>query len=185
MNVSLSKFCKDRNLAKTSVYRRCEELRISTSDGLTPEAVKQLEHEFGAVAPSAGNSTVSVEVGNHSIELSAPQLPQTYSLEGLRTGAAVSFEDPLAIAAQFLNAADGLKDAMQQDIEIRQSKVNQTVAAKEAIAAKRQELELEARLYKLQTQKLDSTLSNETAALQQQLKALQSLGKPDASTPQP
>ena len=52
MNVSLSKFCKDRNLSKTSVYRRCQELNLDVSNGLDVGAVALLEHEFDC-QPSA------------------------------------------------------------------------------------------------------------------------------------
>lgn len=46
MNTSLSKFCKDYDLPKSSVYRRCQELGFDTSDGLTPDACERLLHEF-------------------------------------------------------------------------------------------------------------------------------------------
>lgn len=182
MNTSLSKFCKDRKLPKSSVYARCQELNFDTSSGLTPAMVEQLEHEFEVSSPSESTPPelpkITVEVGNHQMILATPQLPQTFTLEGLRSSEAVSFEDPLAMAQQFLAVADNLTSAMQTDIRARQQRLNQTQQAKNAIAAQKQKLELEARLYQLQTQQLDTALSNETAELQVQLAALQSLGKP-------
>jgi len=187
MNTSLSKFCKDTNLPKSSVYNRCKELNFDTSTGLTPAMVSQLEHEFGVSAPveteQAIATQVTVEVGNHQMVLAAPEMPQTFSLEVLRNSEATTFDDPLALAAQYLTAGDGLINAMGQDIAARQQKLNQTQQAKAAIAAQKQKLELEARLYQLQTQQLDSALSNETAELQAQLAAMQKLGKPQEAAP--
>lgn len=182
MNTSLSKFCKDRRLPKSSVYARCQELNFDVSNGLTPAMVEQLEHEFEVSTPPEPTPPelhqITVETGNHQITLSSPQLPQTFTLEGLRTSEAVSFEDPLAVAQQFLAVADNLTSAMQNDIQQRQQRLTQTRQAKDAIATKKQQLELEARLYRLQTQQLDGALSNETAELQRQLAELQKLGKP-------
>jgi hypothetical protein len=187
MNTSLSKFCKDTNLPKSSVYNRCKELNFDTSNGLTPAMVSQLEHEFGVNAPVEVEEsiapTVTVEVGNHHMVVSPPQMPQTYSLDVLRNSEAMAFDDPLSVAAQYLTAGDGLINAMGQDIAARQERLNQTRQAKDAIAAKKQTLELEARLYQLQTQQLDGALNAETQQLQQQLAALQQLGKPQEAAP--
>ncbi|MGG6297832.1 hypothetical protein ACQ4M4_25850 [Leptolyngbya sp. AN02str] len=180
--ISLTKFSKDNNLAKATVYRRCQELGIDTSAGLSDEAIATLTHEFDLM-PVSPTSPVTVEVGNHALTLAAPQLPQQYSLETLRAGEVVSFDDPLAIAQQFLTAADGLQTAMQQDIEARQARLQQTQQAKDAIANKRRELELEARLYQMQTQQIDASTTAETQKLQEELAALQRLGKPSEPSP--
>jgi hypothetical protein len=182
MNTSLTRFCKDRNLPKSSVYRRCIELGINVANGLDQEAVVQLEQEFNFQASAKVPIYTSVEVGNHSITLADPTLPQAYTLESLRSGEAVSFEDPLAIAHQFLEASDSILAGMDADIRNRQQKLKTTQQAKDAIAQKRQKLELEARLYQLQTEQLDDALSSETVSLQEQLKELQRLGKPVAQS---
>ncbi len=185
MNISLSKFCKDRNLPKTSVYRRCQELHIDMSNGLDEGTVSILEQEFDCV-PATSNtpalqSFVSVEVGNHSMILATPQLPQTYSLESLRVSESVQIEDPIAVAQQFLQVADSLVNSMQTDIQQRESRLQQTRQAKEAIAAKSNELKLEARLYRERASMLDSALSSETQNLQDALATIQQLGKPQTA----
>ncbi len=190
MNVSLTKFCKDYDLPKSSVYRRCQELGIDTANGLSPDAVAQLRHEFGVTAPVEEPATVAavlapVDVGNHAITLANPALPTAYSLETLRTSEAVSIEDPLAIAASFLQDADLLVNAMQQDIQARTARLHQTKQAKAAIADKARKLELEARLYQMSTQQLDTALSAETSDLQAALGQLQALGKPTQQPSQP
>lgn len=184
MNISLTKFCNANKLPKSSVHRRCGELGIDVTNGLTPEAVEQLRHEFGVVAsatPTAVPTAVPVEVGNHQIVLSNPQLPNLYSLESLRHTEAVTIEDPLAVAAQFLQVADGLTSAMQADIQAREARLNQTRQAKAAITDKARELQIESRLYRETTRQLDTALTGETQDLQQALAALHSLGKPEES----
>jgi len=67
---------------------------------------------------------------------------------------------------------------MQQDIVQRQQRLAQTQQAKDAIAAKTQELQLEARLYQMQSQGLDTALTSETQQLSEQLQQLNRMGKP-------
>ncbi|MEP1080054.1 hypothetical protein NDI52_32330 [Leptolyngbya sp. PL-A3] len=187
MITSLSKFAKETGLPKSSVYARCQELNFDVRDGLTPAMVEQLEHEFNVNLPRPTHvqeetplsPTTVVEAGNHKIVLSTPQLPQRYSLEGLRAGSEViQFDDPLAVAAAFLQDADVLEVAMQADLEARAARLEATKKAKAAIETKRQKLELEARLYQLQTQNLDSSLSTETLELQSELGKLQQFTQP-------
>ena len=135
----------------------------------TPTAPEQL--------PEAEPAVVNVEVGNHTIVLTQPELRQTYSLESLRQSEVVAFDDPLAIAAQFLQTADALTEEMQRDIRVREQKLQQTQQAKAAIAEKATEFKLEARLYRERTEMLATAQSQETQTLQQSLATLQNLGK--------
>jgi len=72
MNTSLSKFCKDHALPKSSVYRRCQELGFETSDGLTPEAYDRLLYEFDAVTPRSEMELVEPEKPIITVRLSNP-----------------------------------------------------------------------------------------------------------------
>lgn len=128
------------------------------------------------------NVTIEVESGNHKIVVPPPVLPQSYSLEGLRHIESIEIEDPLALADQFLEAADFVQDAMQRDIEQREQKLQQTRKAKTAITAKAQELKLEQRLYRERANQVSAAQSEETQALQDALDVLQGLGKPTATT---
>jgi hypothetical protein len=128
----------------------------------------------------AEKQAVTVEIGNHQIILSQPELPQTYSLESLRQSEVLAFDDPLAIAAQFLRTADVLTEEMQRDIRVREQKLQQTQQAKAAIAEKATEFKLEARLYRERTAMLATAQSQETQSLQQSLTTLQNLGQPPA-----
>ena len=92
MNTSLTKFCKDYSLAKTTVFNRCKELGIDTSEGVSPTDCDRLLHEFD-IAPSEPEPapiqttalSVEVQTGNHQIVLPTPEMPTGYSLEKLRT----------------------------------------------------------------------------------------------------
>lgn len=130
-----------------------------------------------ATTVTAAKPSVSVEIGNHQIVLSQPEMPQTYSLESLRQSEVVAFDDPLAIAAQFLQTADALTEEMQRDIRVREQKLQQTQQAKAAISEKATEFKLEARLYRERTEMLATAQSQETQGLQQSLNTLQNLGK--------
>jgi hypothetical protein len=176
MKTSLTKFCKDHNLPKSTVYRRCQELNLETTDGLTPVDLNTLLHEFD-LEPTVETPEITVEVGNHQIVMGNPQLPQTFSLDSLRSDESIQLEDPLTLANQFFEAADMVTSAMQQDIQRREAKLNQTRQAKEKIAKKAAELHLEKRLYQQQTHMIDTAQTSETDALQQSLAALQDLGK--------
>ncbi|WP_088889821.1 hypothetical protein [Leptolyngbya ohadii] len=125
---------------------------------------------------------IEVDAGNHKIVLPPPALPQTYTLEGLRHVESVEIEDPLALAEQFLEAADLLQDAMQRDIEQREQKLQQTRQAKNAVVAKAQELKLEQRFYRERANQVGSAQTEETQALQDALSTLQGLGKPAAAS---
>lgn len=180
--VSLSSFSTKYDLPKTTVYRKCEELRIPTSNGLSPDDCDRLLSAFGLSKPvtpaSAPPAEVSIEIGNHQITIAPPQLPQTFTLEGLRTVDAIAMEDPLAVAQQFIGLADNLIGAMNADVRQREQRLSQTKQAADQIASKRTELELETRLYRLQTTTLDANLSDTTSNLTEDLAALQKLGKP-------
>jgi len=178
--------------AKEQSQGEIGELRERENTRYFSDEERELLISFGGgerVSSSAKTATppsVTVEVGNHQILLNAPQLPQSYTLEGLRTTEAVSIADPLAVAAQFLQAADLVIDGMNQDLKQRQHQLEQTRKAKDAIAAKKQQLELEARLYQMQTSGLDAAVTRTTQTLQDDLTALQRMGKPtsgDTATP--
>jgi len=183
-HISLHSFCRDHDLAKSSVYDRCKALAINTSEGLSASDCDRLRIEFNihpiatATEQAATPVQTTVETGNHYMVLSPPQLPQTYSLGGLRSSEAVGFEDPLAIAARFLQDADAVQLAMQSDIVLRQQRLAATQQAKNAIAAKTQQLQLEARIYQMESQGLDTALTNETQQLSEHLQQLNSMGKP-------
>ena len=88
MNTSLTKFCKDHDLPKSTVHRRCQELGIDTSEGISPTDCDRLLHEFNLISTEPEPDTalsVEVQTGNHQIVLPPPEMLAEYSLEKLRT----------------------------------------------------------------------------------------------------
>lgn len=177
MNISLTKFCKDYDLSKTTVHRRCQELRIDTAEGVSPDDYDILLHEFDCIPPEPEPAQTTVEVGNHQMVLAAPVLPATFSLESLRFGQSISFEDPLAVAMQFIEVADQIGDAMETDLDNRKAKLIQTRKAKDAIAAKATELKLKKQRYQEKAYRLDSEQSDSTDSLNETAEILKALGK--------
>lgn len=127
---------------------------------------------------------VTVETGNHSQALDTPEMTgSTFSLERLRNDdiTALTFENPDAIADEFLAVADVLIQGMNADIKTREQRLQQTRAAKGKVAAKAQELKVEQRLYQYRTRDLDTAQTSETRVLQDSIVALQNLAKPPVS----
>ncbi|MBW4662202.1 MAG: hypothetical protein KME15_26415 [Drouetiella hepatica Uher 2000/2452] len=180
--LSLHAFCRDNNLAKSTVYERCKQLEINTSDGLSSDDCDHLCREFNvkpvqkqAIPESA--TRPHIESGNHQIVLSAPSLPATLTLENLRSGSVTSIADPLNVAASFLQNADALIAAMNGDLQRRQQELQQTATAKDAIAQKAQELKLESRLYQQNANAIDQAQTQATTQLTTALEALQAFTK--------
>jgi hypothetical protein len=198
--VSLHSFCKDNDLAKTTVRRWLNERGFSTSDGLNPEALEAAQAQFCPVpepavpaptepepptepeapeAPAAGGMTVFT--GNHCTTLAAPGFDGlTVDLGQFRDSTALVIADPLAAAEQFLAAADLIQGALGADIAEREQRLARTKQAQAQVTARAQELALEQRLYRLQAAQIDSATTQETTVLADALAQLQSLGKPAA-----
>lgn len=162
------------------------EYKAAVEEGLGDRYLQAISFQFAVPEapdppePETLQQEIAVDPGNHQIVLATPDLPQEYSLETLRTTESITLEDPLAIAQQFIQIADLLVDAMDSDIQQRETKLKQTQKAKETIATKAGELKLEQRLYRERTRQLDTALTDETASLQDALKTLQTLGKSSA-----
>lgn len=184
--VSLHSFCKEHgNLPKTSVRRWLNDNGYSTSDGLSPAAVEAAQAQFcPAPAPTApAASSLSIHPGNHCTALEVPGFEGlTIDLGQFRDSEALVIDDPLAVAEQFLQAADLIQGALASDIADREQHLARTKQAQAQVAAKAQELALEQRLYRLQAAQLDSATTEKTTALSDALAQLQSLGKPSADT---
>ena len=189
--VSLHSFCKDHDLAKTTVRRWLNENGYSTADGLNPEALEAAQAQFCPVpapaepeptapeAPAAGAMTI--HAGNHCTALDVPGFDgMTVDLGQFRDSTALVIADPLAAAEQFLAAANMIQGALADDIADREQRLARTKQAQAQVTARAQELALEQRLYRLQAAQLDSTTTDETKALADALAALQALGKPAA-----
>jgi hypothetical protein len=145
----------------------------------TAQQVAAIVGDRRPLAAQQAAAQVTVETGNHCSQLAAPQVAGAFSLEQFRADdvTALTFEDPGAVADQFLAVADQLLAGMDADVKARQQRLDATKAAQAKVASKAQELSLEARLYRLQAGQLDTAQTAETQALQDAVAALQSMGK--------
>ena len=131
---------------------------------------------------SAPTPPVMVDTGS-AIVVSAPALPQSYSLGTLQNITALEFDDPLALADQIVQAVDHVQTAMQRDIDRKQQKLNDTRKAKDLVTAKVQELKLDQRFYQEKNTQISTAQTQDTQSLQDLATLLQGLGKPTAAPP--
>jgi AcrR family transcriptional regulator len=153
------------------------------------EAVELITGHPGQAIEPVKAVEVTVETGNHCHALNQPEIGGTeFSLERFRADdvQALIFEDPNAVADQFLAVADQLVAGMEADIAAREQRLRATRTAQGKVATKAQELKLEQRLYRDRAKDLDTAQTDETRALQDAVTALQSLGKsPDPQQSNP
>jgi len=124
---------------------------------------------------------VQVLVGNHQTVLPSPEMPNALSLEVLRTSEMISLDDPLALAAKFVEAANLVTTAMEQDLLKRREQLRQTEAVRN--------LSLEQRLYRQEADRVNDQVSSASKKLHKSLTSIEVLrteGKPpDGEEEQP
>ncbi len=189
MNISLTKFCKDTGLPKSSVYRRCQELGIDTTNGLSDEAVQQLRHEFDVVHQAAPDAPAAPTIPEDFIQPSAlvpvevmeAELPDNFDpsamvrfFDGV-AGKGTDTTKLLAVAKHVLTAVESVMDS-----KIKQQR--QALSQAESDGAELRELIGETK-GNLKLKALESRLlaERQTAATIQTEKAfgeLMALGKP-------
>ena len=188
--ISLGEFERRHGINKGTASKAARDLGHDTSKGLSAQAYADLkvaydlpdyqepkpEPETQVTQPGA--LQVYVETGNHSKSITVPGISGTFDLSQFRASESVSIEDPLAVAAQFIEAANVITQEMDKDAAARELKLQQTRTAREMVANKAQELQLEQRLYRERTRAADMAQTQEAQALQDAMAGLQSLGKP-------
>ena len=141
--------------------------------------------DSNAPANSAIVPFVEVEVGNHQTVLPSPQLPQIYTLQGLRAGESVQIDDPIALANQAVQVITMVQTVMKADIQDRSQKLQETKQAEKMLNEKVQELKLDQRFYQEKANQIDFAQTQSTQTLQEALSVLQALGKPPAAPDSP
>jgi len=193
--ISLTKFSKDNNLAKATVYRRCQELGIDTSAGLNDEAIAQLRVEFDLDAPTAPAPQVEAELMPDNFiqpgQLAAVHAHDVQMPQGFDPTAMVRFFDGVAgqttdtsklvaIADVALNA---VSTAMDNKIaEQRQQLTESEQHAKklsEKIATAKTDLKVKA----LESRILAERQTDATKTAEELFAELMAMGKPSPSEP--
>jgi hypothetical protein len=186
--VSLHSFCKDHDLAKTTVRRWLNEQGFSTADGLSAEAVEAAQAQFCPVpepvepepptepeAPAAGGLTI--DVGNHRGQLALPQPPSGIDLGAYRgENAALTSFAPEDID-RFLDACDGFVNAVNADYQQQQAVTLRKESAAAKVRSKVDQVKQASLIYQVRSE----TLAIHNRALDTELQeGLSTLGKPAA-----
>jgi len=187
-NLSLSAYCKARNLPKSSVYKALKAEGFDTSDGLSPDAVTWADSYFldaPATEPTETSTAITptvIEVGNHRGALALPTAPAAINLADYRGDVALTSFEPEDVD-RFLSSCDGFLEAVEADyhqqVTITQRKAQQAAAVK----AKVDSVKEASLTYKLRSEQL--ALHNSVIDAQMQ-RDMATLGKPQpAANPQP
>jgi len=186
-NLSLSAYCKARNLPKSSVYKALKAEGFDTSEGLTSEAIQWADSYFldAPVTEPTDATAITptvIEVGNHRGALALPSAPAAINLADYRGDVALTSFEPEDVD-RFLSSCDGFLEAVEADyhqqVTITQRKAQQAAAVK----AKVDSVKEASLVYKLRSEQL--ALHNSVIDAQMQ-RDMATLGKPQpAESPQP
>jgi len=185
-NLSLSAYCKARNLPKASVHKFLKAQCFNTTEGMTSDMIAAADAYFldkPISEPTATAITPTViEVGNHRGQLALPQAPAVINLADYRGDVALTSFEPEDVD-RFLASCDGFLEAVEADyhqqVTITQRKAQQAAAVK----AKVDSVKEASLTYKLRSETL--SLHNSVIDAQMQ-RDMATLGKPQPDeSPQP
>lgn len=196
MNTSLSKFCKEHRLPKTTVYERCQELHFDVAHGLTPAMVMQLEHEFDLKPQSTEPPfmpttpmvpedffTSSVLTSTQMLDVALPEsfdpAAMVRHFDGVM-GQTVDSDQVVAIATIATSAA---KKAMDEKVEAQEQALKKTQSDKKKLESLIQGTVVDLKVAALKSQMLASQQTTTTSDLQEMLAQLLALGKPQENPP--
>ncbi|MEP1079165.1 hypothetical protein NDI52_27530 [Leptolyngbya sp. PL-A3] len=196
MNTSLSKFCKEHRLPKTTVYERCQELHFDVAHGLTPDMVAQLAHEFDLklqpTEPPVMPTTPMVPEDFFASSVLTPTqildvaLPESFDpaamvrhFDGVM-GQTVDSDQVVAIAAIATSAA---KKAMDEKVAAQEQALKKSQADKKKLESLIQGTVVDLKVAALKSQILASQQTATTSDLQEMLAQLLALGKPQENPP--
>ncbi len=168
---SLHSFCKDHNLAKSTVHRWLTAEGFTTADGLSPDAIAAALAHFcpepePQEEPQVTEPVVTV-LGTVEATLEAPTFNSSVALARLRggDGAIAAYADPMAAINQALQLFDAAESAMAQDLAQRQSLLSQTQAAARQIAQRAAALQQRETEYRIKSELLGVIQAQEQATL--------------------
>ena len=187
MNTSLSKFCRDTALPKSSVYARCKELNFDVTNGLTAAMVASLENEFGvSIAPNPPAPLVAVEVGNHATHKMIHVGAAAASLEQFRTQ-----RDRLQLGnrGEFVTHALGFLDQLEEGMESAEAEQEQELqqirTAKKQVSKRVEKFRRRSDEYRIKSDLLAQIQNTELEDLEDLAGELTAMGKPAAEAAAP
>ena len=176
--ISLSSYCKGRNLPKATVYKALKAEGFDTSQGMSPEAVAWADAYFLDVPltepPEPALNPTVIEVGNHRGALALPTAPAAINLADYRGDVALTSFEPEDVD-RFLSSCDGFLEAVEADYHQQQAITQRKAQQAAAVKAKVEQVKEASLVYKLRSEQL--ALHN--AAIDAQVQRDMSvLGKP-------
>jgi len=157
--ITLSSFCFKYGLNKGTVHRDCKKLAISTTQGLTVEAVNQLiefynlddSQPIAEPTPTVTNSPTPTPTDAISQTSIVPSFnPSKYLVTSTN-----AIPQPLAIANHVIDYVDKVKHSLDSDIAQRKRELNTLQEASRLIESNLRRLESETGSYKLKAEILD------------------------------
>lgn len=185
MTISLTRFCKDRDLPKTSVYRRCQELKIDITNGLDEATIARLDQEFAAQV-AAKALRPEVLPGNHASAITLKTEVQATSLEQFRTDRIRQY---LSNPQEMMEGIDLVLDSIEEGMEAAELQQEQELQQLRQVKRKAQKrLEQFRRRtdeYRLKTDILASIQNSELDEIEDLQEEVNSLGKRGTQSSQP
>jgi len=172
--ISLGEFERLYGKNKGSVQRQAQTMGFETSQGLSAEAVDRLQayYEVGPYAPvqqsqqseETGLDLVVVKGGLTGLE--TPEItPYTLSAPG---ALAESFEDPMAIALQFLEFGDQLITKLDEHTQALEKRAEDTRTAAQLVADKTRKMAAAQRTAEIKEAVASAFIQRDMAELQRQ-----------------
>ncbi|HEY9879437.1 MAG TPA: hypothetical protein V6D29_13355 [Leptolyngbyaceae cyanobacterium] len=177
MNVSLSSFCKQHDIPKSSAYDRARSLGINTSNGLNYEAQTLLLQEFNKQTIPQ----VRVEQGNHQKALTLQVGKASTTLEQFRTDRTrLVLTNPREFMSGLTGFLDQLEEGMEQAESQQEQELLQVRQLKRQSQKRIEQFRRRADEYRLKTDILASIQNAELDDLTALAAEVNALGKPSA-----
>lgn len=178
MNVSLSSFCKQHDIPKSSAYDRARSLGINTSNGLNYEAQTLLLQEFGKRAAPK----VKVQQGSHQHALTLHIGQAATSLEQFRTDRTrLALTNPREFMTGLTGFLDQIEQGMDQAETQQEQELLQVRQLKRQSQKRIEQFRRRADEYRIKTDVLAHIQNAELDDLQDLAAEVNELGKPDGS----
>lgn len=172
--ISLNQFARERGVNPGTIYRKCKELSISTSDGLQPEAVAILLRHFPMPQPTAPSNTTSAMTLRQPGEMTKPDptMPTELDLSFWGVSGDEHFDDPVALAEKAIAALDQIDTALDTHLTTLEQRRDTTKSAAQRLRDKREGLKTKAIKAELRAEFINHEIKQDEATLQREIEAL-------------
>lgn len=163
-NITLRQFCRDHDLAASTVHRVAGQMGISLSNGVDPVSADRLLTYFGiSPAPKTEEKGGAIAVPEmQSIDL------QSWGV----ADASFDIDDPVALAKQAIKAIAVVDQALDDHVTQLEDRRKRTLAAAQQLRTKRKELENKALDAELRSEFASAQISEAERQLRQDVDAL-------------